>query len=167
MLGAVALAVTAVLGAGSATAQDPIKQIKLSEKHITGFIAAQKDMMAIQLKLQASPADKPDPKIIAEFEAAAKKHGFASFAEFEDVAANISMIMAGIDPASGKFTDPVEMIKGEIAGITADKAIPDKEKKQMLDELNEALKVTEPIKFPENVDLVKKFREKIEASMQQ
>jgi len=167
VLGAVAVAVTVVLGVGAASAQDAIKQIKLTEKHITGFIAAQKDMMAIQLKLQASPADKPDPKILAEFEAAAKKHGFSSYAEFEDVAANISIIMAGIDPASGKFTDPVEMIKSEIQGITADKNIPDKEKKQMLDELNEALKAAEPIKFPENIDLVKKFREKIEASMQQ
>ncbi|HRD75568.1 MAG TPA: hypothetical protein PK264_06475 [Hyphomicrobiaceae bacterium] len=167
LVGALALAVTVALGLGSASAQEPIKQIKLTEKQVLGFIASQKEMMAIQVKLQASPADKPDPKILAEFEAASKKHGFASFAEFQDVTANISIIMAGFDPATGKFTDPLEMIKAEIAGITADKNIPDKERKQMLDELNEALKITEPLKFPENIEIVKKFREKIEASMQQ
>jgi hypothetical protein len=40
----------------------------------------------------------PDPKTQAELEAIAKKHGFKGFAEYDDVAANILLVMGGIDP---------------------------------------------------------------------
>ena len=53
-------------------------------------------------KLQEA-GDKPDPALQAELEGIAKKHGFASFAEFDDVAANISIVMAGLDPQIGGF----------------------------------------------------------------
>lgn len=172
-LGALAVGLTlALTGApgtslAQATAQgEPLKQLKLTEKHITSFISAQKDMATIQKKIQGQSNEKPDPKIVAEFEAAAKKHGFASFAEFEEIYANISMIMAGLDPQTGAFTDPIAAIKKEMEDVKKDAQIPAKDKKQMLDELAEALKVTEPIKFPENVELVKKFRQQIDAAMQ-
>jgi hypothetical protein len=148
-----------------ATAQT-IKQIKLSDKQVDGFIAAQKDMAAITEKMQGSTSDKPDPKIQAELESVAKKHGFKDFAEYDDVAANISMIMAGIDPQTKEFTEPQIAIKKEIEEVTADKSIPEKEKKQMLEELNEALKSAAPIQNPSNIELVKKYFDKIEAVLQ-
>lgn len=168
-LGALVVGLTLALApaAGPAGAQEPLKQVKLTEKHVTSFIAAQKDMAAIQKKVQGGQSnEQPDPKIVAEFDVAAKKHGFESFADFETIAANISMIMAGLDPQTGSFTDPVAAIKKEIEEVKADTQIPEKDKKQMLDELAEALKITEPIKFPENIELVKRFREKIDAAMQ-
>ena len=64
---------------GVAAAQGAVKQIKLTDKQIEGFIAAQKDMAAVAEKMQGN-SDKPDPKMQAELEAIAKKHGFASFA---------------------------------------------------------------------------------------
>jgi hypothetical protein len=151
---------------GAAAAQDAIKQVKLSEKLVEGFIAAQKDMSAMAERMQGSPSDKPDPKIQGELEEVAKKHGFKDFAEYDDVAANISMVMAGIDPQSGAFTDPVTAINKEIEEVKADTTIPEKDKKQMLEELNEALKTTAPLQFPDNVEVVKKFREKIDAVLQ-
>jgi hypothetical protein len=147
---------------GAAMAQQ-IKQIKLTEKQIEGFIAAQKDMSAIAEKIQGSTSDKPDPKIQAELEAIAKKFSFKDFAEYDDVAANISMVMAGIDPQTKAFTDPQVAIKKE---VQADKSIPEKEKKQMLEELNEALKTAAPIQNPANIELVKKYYDKIEAVLQ-
>ena len=36
----------------------------------------------------------------------------------------------------------------------------------MLDELNEALKNTPPLQFPENVEVVKQYREQIEKVLQ-
>ena len=84
----------------------------------------------------------------------------------DDVAANISMVIAGIDPKSGDYTDPVEAIKKEIEDIKADKSIPDKDKKQMLEEMQEALESTPPLKFPENIALVKKYRADIEKVLQ-
>lgn len=164
-LATVALAVIALAQFTTiVAAQNPIKQIKLSDKHIEGFIAAQKDMAAAAEKVQATPptCDKVD----AVLETAAKKHGFASFCEYDDVAANISMVMAGIDPQSKQFTEPQAAIKKEIEEVTADKSIPEKEKKQMLEELNEALRNAQPIQNPANVDLVKKYWDKIDAVLQ-
>ena len=74
---------------GVALAQGAVKQIQLTAKHIEGFIAAQKDMATVAEKMQSN-SDKPDPKVQAELESIAKKHGFASFNEYDDVAANIS-----------------------------------------------------------------------------
>jgi predicted Zn-dependent protease len=102
----------------------------------------------------------------AELESVAKKHGFASFAEYDEVAANISMVMAGIDPQSRTFTDPKVAIQKEIDEVTSDKSIPDKEKKQMLEELNEALKTAQPIQNSANIELVKRYYDKIDAVLQ-
>lgn len=151
---------------GAALAQAPMKQIKLTDKQIDGFISAQKDMNAITDKMPAGPSDKPDPKIQAELETIAKKHGFADFNEYDDVASNISMVMAGIDPQTKAFTDPKVAIKKEIDDVTADKSMPDKEKKQTLDELNDALKTAQPIQYKENIELVKKYWDKIDAVLQ-
>src|SRR5262245_32655238 len=85
-------AVALTLASGAAMAQGTIKQIKLTEKQVEGFIAAQKDMAAVAEKMQSN-ADKPDPKVQADLEAIAKKHGFSSFQEYDDVAANVSMVM--------------------------------------------------------------------------
>ena len=154
----------------SARAQAPtpdvIKQVKLTEPQVKGFIAAQADMAKISEKMQGATSDKPDPKIQAELETIAKTNGFKDFSEYDDVAANISMVMAGIDPQSGNYTDPVASIKKEIDDVTADKTLQEKDKKQMLDELSEALKTTQPVQFPENVELVKKYRTDIDKVLQ-
>jgi len=150
---------------GVAAAQNAVKQVKLTDKHIEGFIAAQKDMSAIADKMQGN-ADKPDPKIQAELESISKKHGFANFEEYDEVAANISMVMAGIDPQSKAFTEPKVAIQKEIEEVKNDKSIPEKEKKQMLDELGEALKAAAPIANPGNIELVKKYYDRIDAVLQ-
>jgi hypothetical protein len=150
---------------GAVVAQGAVKQIPLNDKHIEGFIAAQKDMAQVAEKMQGN-SDKPDPKVQAELEAISKKHGFASFQEYDDVAANISMVMAGIDPQSRAFTEPKVAIQKEIDEVKGDTTIPEKEKKQMLEELAEALKSAQPIQHPANVELVKKYWEKIDAVLQ-
>jgi hypothetical protein len=149
-----------------AVAQQPaMKQIKLTEKQVLGFIAAQKDMASIMEKIQGATSDQIDPKLQAQLEAVAKKNGFKDMAEYDDVAANISMVMAGIDPQTKTFTDPQVAIKKEIADVTADKSMSEQEKKQVLEELNEALKSAEPIQFPSNIELVKKYYDKIDAGL--
>jgi hypothetical protein len=148
---------------GAATAQE-VKQIKLTEKHIQGLMAASKDMA--KLYDGANP-DKPDPKVEAQAEAVAKKNGFASLAEFDDVSFNISMIMSGIDPQTKKFTEPPEQIKKEIAALKADKSVPEAEKKQDLEELEAALKTAKPIQFKENIALVLKHYDKLLPLMQE
>lgn len=161
-LTALAFALSPAAAQNQNNAPQEIKQIKLSEKQVQSFIAAQGDLDAVTAKIKG---EKPDPKLVAELEAAAKKHGFANLQELDDVAANISMVMSGLDPKTKEFSQPPEAIKKEIAAVTADKSIPENEKKQIISELNMALKYAKPVQFQENVELVKKYYEKIEAAV--
>ena len=157
-----ALLALALFEPGAATAQE-VKQIKLTEKHIQGFMAAYEDIA--QFYDGADP-DKPDPKAQAQAEAVAKKHGFASLAEYDDVSMNISMIMSGIDPQTKEFTEPPEQIKEEIAALKADKSVPEAEKKDDLAQLEAALKDARPIQFKENIALVVKYFDQLAPLMQ-
>lgn len=151
---------------GPAAAQEPeFKQIELTEKQVEGFIAAQNDLNKIADKLQ-SESEEMDSKMQAELESIAKKNGFASLDELDLIAENITMVMAGIDPETGDYADPAESIKKEIEEVKADKSIPEKEKKQMLEEMEETLKMTPALEHPENVQIVKKYRARIDKALQ-
>src|SRR5215475_6240181 len=152
-----------VLSSGAVTAQE-VKQIKLTEKHIQGFMAASKDMA--QLYNGADP-DKPDPKVEAQARAVAKKNGFASLDEYDDASVNISMIMSGIDPQTKKFTEPPEQINKEIAALKADKSVPEAEKREGLAQLEAALKNARPVQFKENIALVLKYFDQLAPLMQE
>jgi hypothetical protein len=146
----------------SVPAQIAATQIKLTEKQIEGFIAAQKEIPAVVEKMQSAVlSGQVNTKYQAELEAVTKKNGFKNFAEYEAVAANISMVMAAMDPQTGMFADPRTAIKKEIENTSTDKTIPDREKKALLKELNEALKSAESIEFPSNIELVQKYCDKI------
>ena len=158
-------AVALVHFAGAASAQAPVKQIRLTEKQVQGFIAAQKDMAAVAERMQGSTSDPPDPKHQAELEAIAKKNGFKDFAEYDDVAANILLVMGGIDPQSKQYIDPQTAIKKEMAEVAADKTIPEKEKKDLLKELEEALTTAQSVQYPSNIELVRKYYDKIDPAL--
>jgi hypothetical protein len=154
----------ALFDPGVATAQQG-KEIKLTEKHIQSFMSAYDDMTKVY---ESADPDKPDdPKLEAQAEAIAKKNGFASLAEFDDVSVSISAVLSGIDPHTKKFTEPPEQIKKEIAALRADKTIPEAQKKQDLAELEAALKVAKPIQFKENIALVLKYFDKLSPLMMQ
>lgn len=150
---------------GSAVAAQDIKQIKLTEQQVSGFVASQKDLAAIASKIQAA-GEKPDAALQAELEGIAKKNGFATFAELDDVAANISIVMAGLDPQTGNFTDPIEALKKELDDVKADATIPDADKKQLVTELEDAIKTTPTLQNKENIEIVKAHRAEIEKSLQ-
>ena len=76
-------------------------QIALTDAQIESFIAAEKEMAPIIAK--APQGDQPDPKIMEQLEAVAKKYKFANYAEFDDVDENIGLIMSGIDPDTKKY----------------------------------------------------------------
>jgi hypothetical protein len=96
------LAVALIYIAGPVSAQAPVKQLQLGEKQVEGFIAAHLDMGKVAEKIQS---DKPDKAIQGQLESVAKKYGFKDFNEYDDVAANIALVMAGIDPQTKAFTD--------------------------------------------------------------
>jgi hypothetical protein len=141
-------------------APGPMKQIALSEKQIEGVLAAQKDMDAITEKLPDNT--KPDPKVTAQLEAVAKKHGFSSYDEYNNVADNISLVLSGFDPATKKYVGSEAVIKAQIAQVEADQKMPAKDKTEALADLNEALKAPAPmIENKGNIDLVAKYYDKL------
>jgi hypothetical protein len=146
-----------------ATAQE-LKQIKLTEKHVQGFMAVSEDMTKLY---NGTNPDRPDPKLEAQAEALVKKNGFGSLAEYDNVSMNISMIMSGIDPQSKKFTEPPEQIKKDIAALKSDKSVPERQKKEGLAQLEAALKEAKPIQFKENIGLVLNYFDKLAAVMQE
>jgi hypothetical protein len=159
-----ALLALALFGPGTGTAQE-VKQIKLTEKHIQGFMAAYEDIAKVY---DGAESDKPeDPKVEAQAAAVAKKHGFASLAQYEDVLVNITMIISGIDPQTKKFTEPPDQIKNEIAALKADKSVPEAEKKEGLKQLEAALKNARPIQFKENIALVLQYFDQLAPIMQE
>jgi hypothetical protein len=73
--------------------------------------AAHKDMAPVAKKVQGLISEQPDPELQAESEAIAKNSGFKHFAEYDDVAANILMVVAGIDPLTKRYTAPQTAVK--------------------------------------------------------
>ena len=107
-------------------AQD-VKQIRLTDKHIQGFIAAHEAMSKLY---EGIDAGNSDPKIEKQAAAIVKKNGFANLEEHDVVSMNISMIMSGIDPQTKKFLEPPDQIKHDIALLKADKSVPEARKKE-------------------------------------
>jgi hypothetical protein len=151
---------TWAFSAAPVTAQAPLRQVDLTEKQVQGFIAAQKPMTDAS---ETIPGDAADPKLQAALEAIARKQGFKDLAEYDEVAATISMVMAGIDPETRTFTQADAAIRQQIKDLEADKTLPADERKQAIEELNEALKQAQPIRNPANIELVTKYYDKIEA----
>ena len=178
-----ALSVACLLSAGSLAASDAalaqakqsapadpaqqtpaLKQIVLTDKQLDGVLAAQKNMDAITEKLPENTA--PDQKVIAQVEEIAKKHGFASYDDYENVIDNISLVLGGFDPATKKYVGPEAVIKAQIAQVQADKKMPAKDKKEALDELNEALKTPAlAVEHKGNIDLVARYYDKLIAAL--
>lgn len=149
----------------AAPAQAPtLKQVALTDKQLDGVLAAQKDMDAITEKLPENTA--PDQKVIGQLDGVAKKHGFASYDDYNNVVDNISLVLGGFDPATKKYIGPEAVIKVQIAQVQADKQMPAKDKKEAVDELNEALKTPAPqIENKGNIDLVGKYYDKLVAAL--
>jgi hypothetical protein len=137
----------------SVATADEVKQIKLSEKQMQGFIAVSESIAQLY---DGASQDRPDPKLELQAETLVKKHGFVSLNEYDDVSMNIAMIMSGIDPQTKGFTEPPEQIKQQIDAVRSDKSVPEAQKKEELVQLEAALKDAKPIQFRENIALVLK-----------
>jgi hypothetical protein len=141
-----------------------IKQMALTEKQIEGVLVASKEMDVITAKLPENA--QPDAKMIAQLDGVAKKNGFAGYDEYTNVMDNISLVLAGFDPATKKYVGSEAVIKAQIAQVEADKKMSAKDKKEALADLNQALKAPEPtIENKGNIDLVAKNYDKLGAIM--
>lgn len=141
-------------------AQPPLKQVALTDKQIAGVLAAQKDIDAITQKLPPNTA--PSPKAVAQLDAVAKKNGFASYDDYNDVVENIMLVLSGFDPVAKKYVGFDVATKAQIAQVQANKQMSAKDKKDALAELNESLKSpAPPVENKGNIDLVVKNYDKL------
>jgi hypothetical protein len=141
-----------------------LKQIALTDKQIEQVLAGQKDIDAITDKIPENA--KPDPKVDAQLDAAAKKAGFASYDEYNTVVDNISLVLGGFDPATKKYVGSETVMKAQLAQIQADKKMSAKDKKEAVADINEALKSPPPaIENKGNIDLVGKYYDKLAAAL--
>ncbi len=147
--------------AAPVSAQDEFKQVKLTEKQIKGYISAHPKMQGLLQKIDKA-GDKPDKKLLAGLEDLAKKHGFASFEELDAVAATVSFMVTGFDQESGEFSEPRKALATEIAALKKDKSMPDKERKELIKELEDSVKTTPDVAHKSNIALVKKHLKKLE-----
>jgi len=156
---------TAPAQAAAPAGQPPaVKQIALTDKQIQGVLSSSKDMDAITEKLPDNAP--PDPKVTAQLEGVAKKYGFASYDDYNDVVDNISMVLGGFDPTTKKYVGTEAVIKAQMAQIQADKKMSAKDKKDALADLAQALKAPDqPIQNKGNIDLVAKYYDKLAAIM--
>ena len=155
---AAAAAFGAPLAGGTACAQQdvPPKQVKLTQAALDNLIAAQKQIRAAQGNAPQDQNAAPDPKLDAKIAGIVKSNNFASMAEFGDVSYSVGVVLSGMDPDSGNYIGAQAALKKQLDEVKADKKMPPKEKKEALDELNEAMKSAGDDKpVPGNVDLVK------------
>ncbi len=143
-----------------ATAEE-LRQMPLTDAQVAAFIAAQKDFQPLAGKLLEG-GDKPDAGLTTQLEEISKKHGFANFSEFEDVGANITIVLDGLDRNNGVYTDPVEKMKTELEDIKKDASIPDEDKKLAIDDLTQEIAAAQPLRFKDNVEVVKKHQAELE-----
>jgi hypothetical protein len=137
-----------------------LKQMALTEKQIEGVLSAAKEMDPLTDKLPES--GKPDPKLLAQLDGVARKNGFASYDDYDNVVDNISLVLSGVDSATRKYVGTETVIKAQIAQVQADKKMPAKDKKEVLADLNDALKSpAPPIENKGNIDLVVKYYDKL------
>jgi hypothetical protein len=138
----------------------PLKQMALTEKQIEGVLSAAKEMDPLAEKLPES--GEPDPKLLAQLDGVARKNGFAGYDEYDNVIDNISLVLGGFDPATRKYVGPEALIKAQIAQVQADKKLPAKDKKEVLADLNDALKSpAPPVENKGNIELVAKYYDKL------
>ena len=141
-------------------APPPLKQMALTDKQIDGVIAAQKDIDAITQKLPPNVA--PSQKAVAQLDTVAKKNGFTSYDDYNDVVDNISLVLSGFDPTTKKYVGFDAATKAQIAQVQANKQMSAKDKKDALAELNESLKSPPPpVANKGNIDLVGKNYDKL------
>ncbi len=154
------------LATGAAAIDDgyDIRQFKLTSEQIKGLVAAQPELAATADRLEKLEDDS-DVSVQKELDDIAKKHGFKDFMELDDVSANVQLVLDGVDPETGEYSDPLVGLKEELEEVKADKELPKKERQALLEELREALTALPPLKYKENIALVLKHHELIQQAL--
>ncbi len=140
------------------------RQVRLEPGDIKRFLAAQKALAAIAPKLEAS-GDPLDDELQKKLDRIIVAHGFKTVEDFEDVRSTIMLVLAGIDPDTGIYSNPIELIERDIEQIKADTTMTDQERAAQVSEMEAALSQLQPLEHIENIDLVKTYVKQIEDAL--
>lgn len=159
VLGVLGLALSAPLASAQQSTNEQaeaenFQQIQLTDAQVKGYIAASPKLTELFDRMDQAESN-PDPKLDAELEATAKKHGFKNYDELETVGSNISFVMSGINEEDGSFREPLDVLQEELAAVQADASIAAEEKAQLIASIKESIAVTPKLEFPDNVKVVK------------
>ncbi len=147
--------------AQSAPAAFVIEDVPLTAALIEGFLAVENELDRVIDESQGAGS----AKIHAEIERAAQRHGFRDFAHYDRVAATIIQILNGLDRATKVFTDVPASIRNRMETVRTDATMDAATKRQVLAELDIALKEARPLRYPDSVPLVVKYFDRIEAAL--
>ena len=138
------------------------KGVALTQAQIDGILAAQPELA----KLSGGSSDQPDPKVQTEAEAIVKRNGFANLDAFQDATETVDTVLEGVDPQTKGYVGVVPLLKKQLAGLEADKAMPAKEKAAAVKEVKAAIAAGEPGKPSEaNIALVTKNYDRLSAAL--
>ena len=155
------LAATPVLADDAASsAYGDLKQVPLTEAQVQHYVDSMADMQAAMGDAPADAAE-PDAKTMAKLGAIAKKHGFASFDEYNSVAGNIAVVVDGVDPETKKFVGADKVLQKEIAEIKAKKDLKPADRDSALADLQTQMKSVVPVKVQSNIELVLKHYDQL------
>lgn len=142
---------------GADEALPEVVQMPLTDQILARFIDAQRKLLTLadEIEQAGDDAARRDPDAMAaKLEEIAKSAGFESFAAFDRVAANITLVIAGIDPDTRTYTDPKITIREDMADVEKDDQLTDTERRELLEDLNDALRVTPDLEYPKNIDVI-------------
>lgn len=157
------VALAAWPGVGQA---ETAKQVALTAKQLENFMIAAKALAPLLQKLEAL-GGKPDQKTEAAIEAVVKKHGFADYADYENVDLSIAAVFHGVDPKTKQYSDPIARLKKELAQVQADKSLSDADRKRAIEEIEADLAEIQPVQHPGNIALVLQFYDRLMALLQE
>jgi len=138
------------------------EQIQLTKAHITSFVRMQTALIEMAEDLDAQ-SETPDPKLQDKLEQAARDSGFASFDEYDRAAVSITLVMAGLDPDTGVYTDPKQDLRADLEEVKTEQDLTEDERKVLIADLEDAIATTPDVAYPQNVDIVKANQAQIEA----
>ncbi len=137
------------------------KQVRLTEAQVASYLKAHSELRSVMDKIDKA-GEQPDPKLIGELEALAKKHGFESFDQLDNVAATVSFMVGGFDFETGAFSEPRKVMQDEVAALKEDKTMPAEERTALIKELEEAIATTPDVAHKSNIPIVKKYLKQLE-----
>jgi hypothetical protein len=140
------------------------EQIPLTEKQILGLLASADEIDEIR-ENSADGFYQTGPETTAKLDVVAKKNGLASYEEYKTARANVLQVFSGYDWTKGHYVGREQLIRIRVARAKADRSLSAAEKQEKIASLNAQRQCTLPeVKFKGNVELVRKYYARLEAS---